>query len=105
MATGIGLRFKANGSPEDGALLANSWGTLWVSGPRWPDDMPDGCFWVTRRDIEAILSQGDSFAVGGVSGFVWRDIDNHNWQQLAPPDAPPPPPLPPSASVLVESDR
>jgi hypothetical protein len=49
--------------------------------------MPDGCFWVTRRDIEAILSQGDSFAVGGIAGFVWRDLDNHGWQQL-PPDIP-----------------
>ena len=84
MAVGIGVRFRSTGSPHDAGLIANSWGTGWVTGPRWPDDMPDGCFWAKREDIEAILAQGDSFAVGGVAGFEWRDIDNHNWQMDVP---------------------
>ena len=94
MAAGLGLRFRANGSPDDGCLLANSWGKAWVTGPRWPEDMPDGYFWARRRDVEAMLAQGDSFAVGGVDGFAWRDIDNGGWVEPAPPEPPKPRPEP-----------
>lgn len=80
----IGIRYKANGSPRDGGLVANSWGTGWVRGSRWPADMPEGCFWADRKDIEAILAQGDSFVIAGVNGWKARDIDHGNWLQPAP---------------------
>jgi hypothetical protein len=94
MGAGLGLRFKSTGSPDDGCLIANSWGRAWVTGPKWPADMPDGYFWARRRDVEAMLAQGDSFAVGGVDGFAWRDIDNHGWQQV-----------PPDVSVIARENR
>lgn len=81
----IGIRYKANGSPRDGALVANSWGPSWVKGSRWPADMPDGCFWADRKDIEAILAQGDSFVIAGVNGWKARDLDNGAWLEPAPP--------------------
>jgi hypothetical protein len=80
----IGIRYKANGSPRDGALVANSWGPSWVKGSRWPADMPDGCFWADRKDIEAILAQGDSFVIAGVNGWKARDLDNGAWLDPAP---------------------
>jgi hypothetical protein len=82
----ISIRFAANhtdGTP-DGALVLNSWGTSWVSGPRWPADMPEGSFWASRADIETILRQGDSFAIGGVE-FKFRDLNHNEWLQPAPP--------------------
>jgi len=81
----IGIRFAGNhtdGTP-DGALILNSWGTSWVRGPRWPADMPEGAFWCSKADIEAILRQGDSFAIGGVE-FRYRDLDHADWLQPAP---------------------
>jgi hypothetical protein len=79
----IGIRYKANGSPRDGALICNSWGQSWVRGGRFPDDMPEGCFWADRKDIEAILAQGDSFVIAGVHGWKARDLDNGAWLQPA----------------------
>lgn len=82
----IGIRYKANGSPDDCALLLNSWGPAWCSPyeNRWPDDMPPGSFWARRRVVEGMLS--DAWAIGSVeTGFKWRDIHNGNWMQPAPP--------------------
>ena len=82
----ISIRFAENhtdGTP-DGALVLNSWGTSWVSGPRWPADQPEGSFWCSRADIETILRQGDSFAIGGVD-FKYRDLNHAEWLQPAPP--------------------
>lgn len=65
--------------PRDGVLVANSWGTTWCSGGRHPADQPEGTFWITRADCEAILAQGDSFSISGVNGFVYRDLDHAGW--------------------------
>jgi len=46
--------------------------------------MPEGSFWCSRQDIEAILRQGDSFVVGGVNGFAARDLDHGAWFEPAP---------------------
>lgn len=73
-----GIRHQKNGSPKDGALIQNSWSTRWVSGPRWPDDQPEGSFWASRPDVEAALRQGDSWAIGGTT-FGYRNIDNRGW--------------------------
>jgi hypothetical protein len=80
-----GIRFAKNtpNGPPDGALIVNSWGTAWVSGPRWPADQPEGSFWCSRADIETILRQGDSFAIGGVE-FRFRELNHADWLQPAP---------------------
>lgn len=69
-------------NPRDGALIANSWGEYWLDerSPRWPDDMPKGCFWASRKNVESALSQGDSFAIGGVE-FRYRQLDHREWLQ------------------------
>jgi hypothetical protein len=80
----LGVRHKANGSPRDGALIANSWSTAWISGRVWPEDMPAGCFWADRDAVQEILDAEDSFSLAGVNGFAARDIDNGNWFEPAP---------------------
>ena len=83
----ISVRHAANSAengmkrPRDGALIINSWGPRSCSGPKLPADQPDGSFWAERKDIEAILAQGDSFAIGGVNGFAYRDLDHGGWLQ------------------------
>lgn len=63
-----------------GLLCLNSWGPNWVSGPRWPDDQPEGSFWVDRDTVNRMLGDWeDSFAVGGVEGFKWRDLHHGEW--------------------------
>lgn len=80
----IGVRYQKNGSPRDGMLIANSWGESWISGPKWPDDMPEGCFWADRKTVERMLAGEDSFAVGSVAGWGWREINHGEWLQPMP---------------------
>jgi hypothetical protein len=69
--------------PRDGVLIMNSWGS-YLAGGKHPADQPDGSFWITRADAEAILRQSDSFVIGSVNGFKYRDLHNGNWWQPAP---------------------
>lgn len=62
-------------NPRDGVLVINSWGN-YQKGPKHPPDQPDGSFWITRKDAESILAQSDSFVIGGVGGFAYRDLDH-----------------------------
>lgn len=74
-----GVRWKKNGSPDDALLIINSWGS-YVDGGKWPDDQPDGSFWARRADVELMLSKWeDSFAVGAVQGFKYRDLSHREW--------------------------
>lgn len=88
----VAVRFAKNAGadtarPRDGALVMNSWGK-YLGGPRWPSDMPEGCFWAEKADIVRILNQQDSWAIGSVvSGFTWRDIHHGEWLAPFPPDA------------------
>lgn len=82
-----GTRFAANAGPEtknprDGCLVLNSWGR-YLGGGKFPPDQPEGSFWATRADIERILAQGDSWAIGSVAGWGWRDLHHGDW--LMPP--------------------
>ena len=81
----VAVRFADGPGKRDGACIANSWGLTWVTGGKYPADQPDGSFWVSRADIEAILRQGDSFAIGGVAGFPWRQLEHREWMTPAPP--------------------
>lgn len=80
----ISVRYQKNGSPRDGLLCLNSWGPSWVSGPKWPEDMPEGSFWVDRRTVDNMLDGEDSFAVGSVEGFGYREVNHHNWLDPVP---------------------
>jgi C1A family cysteine protease len=62
-------------NPRDGVLVINSWGN-YQGGQKHPADQPDGSFWITRHDAEIILAQSDSFVIGGVDGFAYRDLDH-----------------------------
>lgn len=64
---------------REGGLIQNSWSGSWCTGPKWPPDQPDGSFWASQVDIEAALQQGDCWAVGGVTGFKWRELDHGIW--------------------------
>ena len=77
------VRYKKNGSPRDGLLCLNSWSS-WNAGPVWPDDQPEGSFWIDRDTINSMLAGQDSFAVGSVGGFGWRDLNHGEWLQPAP---------------------
>ena len=67
-----------------GLLCLNSWGPNWVSGPKWPEDMPEGSFWIDAKVIDSMLAGEDSFAVGSVDGFGYRDLDHGNWLSPVP---------------------
>ena len=71
----IGVRYE----PRPGLLCLNSWGPEWVGGPKWPDDQPDGTFWVDARVATSMLDDGDSFAVSGYEGFPYRKLKHDAW--------------------------
>ena len=83
----VAVRYQKNGSPSDALLCLNSWGPKWITyRGKFPADQPDGSFWVTRPVVESMLRAKDSFAVGSVAGFGWRDLHNGNWLTPAPPE-------------------
>ncbi len=51
------------------ALLLNSWGTNWISGPKWLGDEPDGSFWVSKADAEKMIAYGDCYAILPIPGM------------------------------------
>jgi hypothetical protein len=53
--------------------VLNSWGHTAHGTP--PDDSPPGGFWITRKDVEYIVRQGDSFAFSGFQGFPAQTLD------------------------------
>lgn len=57
-----------------GLLCLNSWGTDYVSGPKWPPDQPDGSFWVDASVATGMLNGEDSFAVAEIKGFPRRKL-------------------------------
>lgn len=75
----IGVRFD-----RPGLLCLNSWGPDWVDGPKWPEDQPDGSFWVDADVATGMLRGGDSFAVSGYHGFPWRDLKHGDWVLVEP---------------------
>ncbi|CAB4184652.1 hypothetical protein UFOVP1124_26 [uncultured Caudovirales phage] len=81
----LAVRYRANGSPEDGLLCLNSWGPAWNSGGVWPADMPAGSFWVRRSVVDRMLGgeSSDSFAVGSVGGLGHRPINHGDWLEPA----------------------
>lgn len=72
------------GGNRKGFLILNSWGPTWVSGPKFPDDQPEGSFWCSYDTMASILRGKDSFAVSGLAGFPFRDLVNSDWVSLQP---------------------
>jgi hypothetical protein len=58
-----GVRFD-----REGACIIQSWGPDAPQGPR-DLDQPSFSFWIERRDIEAILAEGDSYALSKAPHF------------------------------------
>lgn len=52
-----------------GFLVLNSWGDVWVRGPRKFGDEPAGSFWVSFRDAAAMISYGDTYVMYDISGL------------------------------------
>ncbi|CAB4169120.1 hypothetical protein UFOVP898_19 [uncultured Caudovirales phage] len=90
----VGVRHAKNAGadtkrPRDLALIVNSWSGEWCSGPLWRDQ-PRGSFYAERKNVEAALDQGDSFAVSGVTPLnVYRRVDNGEWFEQPPGRLPP----------------
>jgi len=76
----VGVRYE----PRPGLLCLNSWGTSWISGPKFPADQPDGSFWVDAEVATRMLRGRDSFAVSGIEGFPYRNLDNADWVRAVP---------------------
>jgi hypothetical protein len=102
MCSNIGFRYR-NGRDKDGfltpggtwyhamliagiddsgkrpsALVINSWGSEWVSGPKRLGQ-PEGSFWVDASVIDRAMKQGDSIAISGYIGYPVQDLDYQVW--------------------------
>lgn len=52
-----------------GALLTNSWGSSWASGPK-RHDQPDGTVWIDAEEVDlCVREEPDSFAIAGLRGL------------------------------------
>jgi len=63
-------------SHRGGALVQNSWGENWVSGPT-RHGQPVGSFWVDAKTIDAAMRQGDSIAMSGYVGYPRLDVPDY----------------------------
>ena len=81
-----GLRWAKNGSPRDGVLVLNSWSGAWPpqGGGKFPPDQPDGSFWISRADAEAVLAAGDSWSFSTSDNWEPVPIDHGAWFEPAP---------------------
>lgn len=75
--------YRSADTGKEGYLIIQSWGNNWAGGPIFPDDMPQGAFWVTPQDLMAHLREKDSFALSDYQGFKrreikWLDVFNFN---------------------------
>lgn len=59
-----------------GALIQNSWGENWVSGPT-RHGQPVGSFWCDAKIIDAAMRQGDSIAISGYAGYPRLDVPDY----------------------------
>lgn len=65
--------FIAYDAGDDSFYLLNSWGPEAHGAP--VDDAPPGGFWVEKRTVQRMLSQGDSFAWSQFDGFPSQHLD------------------------------
>ena len=64
---------------REGACCVQSWGADVPSGPL-ALDQPTYSFWIEKRDVEAILHEGDSWALSGAPDFKPRALPSSwNW--------------------------
>jgi hypothetical protein len=61
---------------RSGALVQNSWGSNWVSGPT-RHDQPAGSFWVDANVIDRGMRQGDSIALSGYVGYPRTKVPDY----------------------------
>ncbi len=59
-----------------GGLIFNSWGRKWVTGPK-RHNQPDGTFWVDAATLDAMLKQGDSFALSNYVGYPGLSVPDY----------------------------
>lgn len=52
-----------------GALILNSWGPTWISGPHRIDGSPEGSFFADKSIVEGMIARGDTYAVRGFEGY------------------------------------
>jgi hypothetical protein len=76
--------FVGKRGDRPGLLCLNSWGPNWISGPKWPEDQPDGSFWVDKAIVDRMLRGEDSFAVSAYEGFPYRDLKHGDWVEVRP---------------------
>jgi len=55
-------------------LIQNSWGR-WNSGPKFPEDQPDGSFWVTATILHGMIRDGECWVFSGAKGFPSKNLD------------------------------
>jgi len=61
----------------EGFLVVNSWGPNWITGPKFPEDQPDGSFWISAEVLENIFSTGDAdcWSISSFNGYPPQEIN------------------------------
>lgn len=59
-------------SKRQGGALCTSWGPNSVRGPAHPLGSPEGVLWVDAKNIDAMLAQGDSYALSNFDGYPYQ---------------------------------
>lgn len=62
-------------SRVEAGCIANSWPANWVSGPEYKYGTPSSSFWTYAGNIDAMLKQGNSYALSDLFGYPARIKD------------------------------
>lgn len=71
--------FTGYRSDMDAFLIDQSWGPDQPGGPIGSIEIPSYSFWVTRRDADVMIGQGDCWAYAGITGWA---ADRFSWNLL-----------------------
>lgn len=60
---------------REGGCIQNSWGDLWLTGPKHELGTPSGGFWADSKNIDLAIREGDSFALSNYVGYPRRNLE------------------------------
>jgi hypothetical protein len=68
------VAYRGPDTGREGFLILNSWNPRYISGEKWPEDQPEGSFWVTPEVLGRMISKRDTWGISALKGFPKKEL-------------------------------
>lgn len=68
------VAYRGPDTGREGFLIQNSWNPRYIDGPVWPDDQPEGSFWVDTPTFDKMIGMRDTWGLSDYAGFRQRQL-------------------------------